>query len=75
MKTIFLKYYVTAFYFCSTFMAFAQPGTNDDSSGLEGTETPAAPIDGSILVLALIGIAYVFLKTRAFALKENTPKE
>lgn len=75
MKTIFLKYYVTAFYFCSTFMAFAQPGTNDDSSGLEGAETPAAPIDDYVWVLALVGLIFVFMKLRAFYHQGNISKE
>lgn len=45
MKTNFLKYYITAFYLCSSFITFAQPRTNDDTNGLEGDEIPAAPIN------------------------------
>ncbi len=75
MKTNFLKYYITVFYLCFTFSAFAQPGTNDDNSGLEGTETPAAPIDDYVVFLAAIGLVYVLLKTRAFAFKGSTAKE
>ena len=75
MKTNFFKYYITAFYLCSSFITFAQPGTNDDTSGLEGDEIPAAPINDYVLDLAAIGLVYVFLKIKAFDLKVNTPKE
>ncbi len=66
MKINFLKYYTTAFYLYSTFRTFAQPGTNDNTGGLESAETPAAPIDGYVLVLATMGIIYVFLILKAF---------
>lgn len=56
-------------------MAFAQPGTNDDSSGLEGAETPAAPIDDYVWVLALVGLIFVFMKLRAFYHQGNISKE
>lgn len=67
MKNNLLKYYIAAFYLCSTFIMFAQdPGTG---GGIEndGTEdaTPAAPIDDYVWVLALIGLVFVFLKFRA----------
>lgn len=75
MKTNFLKYYIAAFYLCSSFITFAQPGTNDDNSGLEGDEIPAAPIDDYVLVLAAIALVYVFLKIKAFDLQGKTPKE
>lgn len=74
MKTIFFKYYATAFYLCVPFITFAQPGTNDDNSGLEGTDTPAAPIDDYVWVLAAIGLIYVFLRLKAFSSKGNASK-
>lgn len=55
-------------------MTVAQPGTNDDNSGLEGTETPAASIDGYVWVLTAIGLIYVFLRLKAFSPKGNIPK-
>lgn len=68
MKNNVLKYYIAAFYLCSTFVMVAQtPGTNDDSGTLEGTDTPAAPIDGYVWVLAALGLIYIFLRLRAFA--------
>ena len=68
MKNTTLKYYITAFYLCSTFVMFAQqPGGNDTGGSLEGDgdATPAAPIDNYIWVLAIIGLILVFIKFRA----------
>jgi hypothetical protein len=59
MKTNLLKYYVAAFYFCSTFMMVAQPGAGSDNGGVDGDGTgdvtPGAPIDD-----------YVWVRLRAF---------
>lgn len=74
MKTNLLKCYIVAFYLCSTFVTFSQPGTNDDTGGLEGAE-PAAPIDGYVWVLATIGLVYVFLRVRTFAQQANISKK
>lgn len=67
MKNNLLKYYIVAFYLCSTFVLFAQdPGTGGgvDNDGTADT-TPAAPIDDYVLVLALVGLFLVFIKIRA----------
>jgi hypothetical protein len=69
MKNNFLKYYIAAFYLCSTFMLFAQPGDGNGGTGdgaLEGggDTTPAAPIDDYLWVLALITLVFVYLKFR-----------
>jgi hypothetical protein len=67
MKNNLLKYYIVAFYLCSTFVLFAQdPGTGGgvDNDGTTDT-TPAAPIDDYVLVLALVGLFLVFIKMRA----------
>jgi len=76
MKTNLLKYYIAAFYLCSTFAAFSQPGTEDTggTGNLEGTD-PAAPIDGYVWVLAALGLVYVFLRLRALSLQENSSEE
>lgn len=69
MKNNFLKYYTTAFFFCSTFMMFAQPGSGSDNGGIddsgEADITPGTPIDDYVWILALIGLTFVFLKFRA----------
>ena len=76
MKTNLLKYYIAVIYLCSNFATYAQlPGAEDNNGGLEGADTPAAPIDGYVLVLAAIGLVYVFWRIRVFTLKENLPKE
>ena len=72
MKNNVLNIYIAAFYLCSTFVAFAQPGTDDGSGTLEGADTPAAPIDDFVWVLALIGLFYVFLKVKSFVKQANT---
>lgn len=76
MKTNLLKKYIAAIYFCSNFATYAQlPGTEDNNGGLEGADTPAAPIDGYVWVLAAMGLVYVFWRIRVFTLEENLPKE
>ena len=68
MKNTVLNFYIVAFYLCSTFVLFAQPGdTAPGPGGLEGDgdTTPGAPIDNYIWILAIIGLAFVFMKFRA----------
>jgi hypothetical protein len=67
MKNNLLRYYITGFYLCSIFAMFAQsPGdTSPDGIETDGDNTPAAPIDDYIWVLALIGLFFVFMKLRA----------
>ncbi len=74
MKTNLLKYYIAAFYLCSTFVTFAQPGTEDNGTGLESGD-PQAPIDGYVWVLAALGLVYVFLRVRTFAQQGNNPQD
>ena len=75
MKTNVLKFYTVTLCLCSNFLTYAQvPGAEDNNGGLEGTDT-AAPIDGYVLVLAAMGLVYVFWRIRVFTLKENLPKE
>lgn len=72
MKNNLLKYYITAFYLCSTFVMFAQdPGTGGgvDNDGT-GDTTPAAPIDDYVWVLALVGLVFVSLKFRVIQNKK-----
>jgi hypothetical protein len=72
MKNILLRYYITAFYLCSTFIMLAQdPGTDGgvENDGTTDT-TPAAPIDDYVWVLALIGLFFVFMKLRAIQKKK-----
>lgn len=45
----------------------ADPGDDPDAPA-------AAPIDDYVWVLAVIGLVYVFLKVRTFALRADSPK-
>lgn len=71
MKINLLKYYIVAFYFCSTFMMFAQPGSGSDNGGVDGdgsgdtTPGEPLPIDDYLWVLAIIALIFVFIKFRA----------
>jgi hypothetical protein len=64
MKNNILKLYILAFYLCATFVTFAQPGDGSNGDALEGGDPPA-PIDDYVWLLAVIGLAFVFLKFRA----------
>jgi len=65
MKNTLLKYYIVAFYLCSTFVMFAEPGTGtDNGTPLESEDTPM-PINDYIWVLAVLGLIFVFMKFRA----------
>ena len=57
MKNIF-KLYFLSFFLLSDFVVFAQPGDDDGGGGLEGDDTPAAPIDGKLIWLAIAGILF-----------------
>ncbi len=70
MKNNLLKYYIVAVYLCSTFILFAQPGTDDGTGTLEGGDPPA-PIDDFIPILAILGIIIVFMRFRAIKAKET----
>ncbi len=73
MKNNLLKYYIVAFYFCSTFMLFAQPGaTGEGGIESDSDSTPeTAPIDDYVWVLALVGLVFIILKFRAIYKQEN----
>lgn len=64
MKNKILNYYITAVFFCSTMVLFAQPGDGSNGDPLEGPD-PGAPIDDYVWVLAIVGLFFVFMKFRA----------
>jgi hypothetical protein len=75
MKTNLLKYYIVLAFFFSSVMLFAQPGDNDAAGTMEDTtddSTGAAPIDDYVLILALVGSAFVFFTMKAYTKKGNT---
>lgn len=73
MKNALLKYYMALFFFCSTFVMFADPGIDDEDGTLEDIE-PALPINNYVWVLFAIGIFFVFLKFRAIY-KQSSSQE
>jgi len=76
MKNKFLKYCIGLFFFCSSTMVFAQPGTGSDNGGVDdtgsGDTTPGAPIDDYVGILALVGLSYVLIKVRTNTKTEKT---
>ncbi|WP_269226009.1 hypothetical protein [Flavobacterium eburneipallidum] len=69
MKNTLLKYYILAIYFFSNVVLFAQatPGAEDTTDTLEEStgDTTPLPIDDYILIVAVIGLIFVFLKYRS----------
>jgi hypothetical protein len=63
-----IKFYLLAFVLFSNFVVFAQgPGEDDGSGGLGGEDpVPVAPINGQLIALALVGIAYVVYTFRNY---------
>ena len=60
MKNL-LKYYILTFILLSDFVLFAQePGDDDGTGGLEGSDPPAAPINSKLIFLAILGLIFVF---------------
>jgi hypothetical protein len=65
IKNKFSFYLLTLFLLLCDFIAFAQPGDEDDGGGLEdNTDPQPAPIDGRLLILAIVGILFVFYTYR-----------
>jgi len=74
MKNNLLKFYITAFFFCSTLLTFAQetPGTDDEAGTME--ELDPLPIDDYIWVLVAIGLVFAFLRFRAISQQRSLQK-
>jgi len=64
-----IKFYLLAFVLFSDFVVFAQggPGEDDGGGGLGGEDpVPVAPINGQLMALALVGIAYAIYTFRNY---------
>ena len=63
-----MKFYLLAFVLFSDFVVFAQgPGEDDGGGGLGGEDpVPVAPINGQLMVLAILGIAYAIYTFRNY---------
>ena len=60
----FYKFYLLSFILLSDFVAFAQPGDDDGGGGLEGGDPAPAPINGKLILLAIMGIIFVLYTYR-----------
>ena len=58
MKNLF-RLYLLSFFLLSDFVLIAQPGDNDGGGGLEGGDPAPAPIDSTLILLAIMGILFV----------------
>jgi hypothetical protein len=67
MKKLF-KFSLLSFIFLSNFVVYAQgPGEGDEGGGLDGGDpVPVAPINGQLIALALVGIAYAIYTFRNY---------
>ena len=63
MKKLF-KFYLLSFIFLSNFVAFAQPGGGTGEGGFEENDPTYAPINGQLMVLAILGISFVIYTYR-----------
>ena len=65
MKNKLFNISLIIFFLLVDFVAFAQPGDDDGSpGGLEGDDTPPAPINGKLVWLAIVAILYAFYSIR-----------
>lgn len=60
-----IKFYLLAFVLFSDFVVFAQPGEEGGDLGGEDP-VPVAPINGQLMALALVGIAYAIYTFRNY---------
>ena len=64
-----IKFYLLAFVLFSDFVVFAQGGPGEDDGGgdLGGDDpVPVAPINGQLMVLAILGISFVIYTFRNY---------
>lgn len=63
MKNLF-RIYLLSFFLLSDFVLFAQPGDDDPGGGLGGGDPAPAPINSTLILLAIMGILFVFYTFR-----------
>lgn len=74
MKYSLLKYYITAFFLCSSFIILAQvdPGSGSNDNGIDNdgaSDTNGLPIDDYLWVMILVALIVVFFKFRSMQSK------
>lgn len=58
--------FLVIFFLLVDFVAFAQPGDDDGSDGLEGNDPPPAPINGQLIWLGVLAIIFAFYSIRRY---------
>ena len=58
--------FLISFFLLIDFVAFAQPGDDDGSGGLEGNDPPPAPINGKLIWLGIVAIVFAFYSIRKY---------
>jgi hypothetical protein len=66
MKNKAFYIFLIGFFLLVDFAAFAQPGDDDGSGGLEGNDQPPAPINGQLIWLGLLAIVFAFYSMRRY---------
>jgi len=66
MKNKFHTICLITFFLLVDFAAFAQPGDDDGSGGLEGNDPPPAPINQKLIWLGFIAILFAYYKIRQY---------
>lgn len=60
MKQNLFKLYFLTFFLLIDFVAFAQPGSDDENDDLEGSDPVTTPINSKLIWLAIVGIAFAY---------------
>lgn len=63
MKNIF-KLYLLSFFLLLDFVMFAEVGDDDGGGGIAGGDPVPAPINSKLILLAIMGILFVFYTFR-----------
>ncbi|MBL0014143.1 MAG: hypothetical protein IPP30_10670 [Flavobacterium sp.] len=66
MKNRILHISLVSLFLLVDFVAFAQPGDDDGSGGLEGNDPPPAPINGKLLWLGIAAVLFAFYSFRKY---------
>jgi hypothetical protein len=61
-----LRLYLLSLLILSDFTAFAQPGDDDGSGGVEGGDPQPAPINSKLILLAITGILFAIYSFRKY---------